>query len=169
MRVLGALAKACALLGGVMLMLIAATTCASVLGRNFLGFSLVGDFELTGVAAGLAVVLSMPWCQLTRNNIIVDFFTARATPKTTDRLDRVGALLLSCVMALLAWRTSLGGLNAWSNHSSSMLLGLPDWVVYGGMVPPLALTAAIGLWQAMLATPQPEPDGAIPSPTGHAA
>jgi hypothetical protein len=57
-------------------------------------------------------------------------------------------LLLAAMMAVLAWRTGMGGLNAWDNHSSSMLLGFPDWVVYWGMVPPLLLTALIALWQA---------------------
>jgi hypothetical protein len=57
-------------------------------------------------------------------------------------------LLLAAMLLLLAWRTGLGGLNAWNNHSSSMLLGFPDWVVYWGMVLPLLLTALIALWQA---------------------
>jgi hypothetical protein len=51
----------------------------------------------------------MPWCQFQRGNIIVDFFTTRASPPTIERLDRFGALILGCAMALLAWRTSIGG------------------------------------------------------------
>ena len=45
-------------------------------------------------------------------------------------------------MALLAWRTAIGGLNAWNRSSGSMMLGFPEWVVYAAMVPPLALTGA---------------------------
>ena len=30
-----------------------------------------------------------------------------------------------------------------------MMLGFPDWIVYCGIVPALALTAAIGLLQAL--------------------
>jgi TRAP-type C4-dicarboxylate transport system permease small subunit len=153
MSVLDKLARFCAVIGGVLLTLITLMTCASVVGRNFFEASLVGDFELTGVAAGMAVALFLPWCQLTHKHIIVDFFTARAAPATTALLDRLGALLLALVMALLAWRTTLGGLNAYANHSSSMLLGVPDWIVYAGMVPPLGLTALIGLWQAVLGMP----------------
>jgi hypothetical protein len=51
-------------------------------------------------------------------------------------------------MALLAWRTALGGVNAWETQAGSMLLGFPDWVVFAGIVPPLALTGVIALWQA---------------------
>jgi TRAP-type C4-dicarboxylate transport system permease small subunit len=109
------------------------------------------------VATGLAIALFMPWCQLQRGNIIVDFFTAHASPRTTHWLDRMGSFSLAGVMALLAWRTAMGGLNAWANHSGSMLLGFPDWVVYGGMVPPLALTALIALWQTAQGQPKGEP------------
>jgi TRAP-type C4-dicarboxylate transport system permease small subunit len=150
LRVLDVLARACAVLAGCLLTLITLMTCASVLGRNFLGATLAGDFELTGVATGLAVALFMPWCQLRRGNILVDFFTAKASARTITRLDRLGALLLAAFMALLAWRTALGGANAWDNQSSSMLLGFPDWVVYTGMVPPLLLTAVIALYQSVV-------------------
>jgi TRAP-type C4-dicarboxylate transport system permease small subunit len=72
----------------------------------------------------------MPWCQAQRGNIIVDFFTARASPRTTSGLDRFGALLLAVVMALLAWRTTIGGINAWKSGSGTMLIGFPEWLIY---------------------------------------
>jgi TRAP-type C4-dicarboxylate transport system permease small subunit len=148
------LARLCALLAGSLMTLITLMTCASIVGRNFLEATLAGDFELTGAATGLAIALFMPWCQLRRGNLLVEFFTARASRRTHARLDQVGALLLAAMMVMLAWRTGLGGLNAWDNHSSSMLLGFPDWVVYGGMVPPLLLTALIALWQAAQGAPR---------------
>ena len=148
MKALGVLAKFCAILAGVLLTLITLMTCLSVIGRNTTGQTLVGDFELTGVAVGAAIALFMPWCQLKRGNIIVGFFTANASPGATDRLDRLGALVLGLCMALLTWRTTLGGLNAYSNQSGTMMLNFPEWLVYLVMVPPLALTALIGLWQA---------------------
>lgn len=148
MRWLEPLARLCAVLAGALLTLITLLTCASVLGRNLLGATLVGDFELTGVATGLAIALFLPWCQLRRGHILVDFFTARASQRTTTRLDRLGALLMAATLLLLAWRTSLGAINAWNNQSGSMLMGFPDWIVYAGMVPPFTLAALIALWQA---------------------
>ncbi|MFM7706056.1 MAG: TRAP transporter small permease [Rubrivivax sp.] len=148
MRVLDSLAKACAILAGVLLTVINLMTCVSLIGRNTTGWTIVGDFELSGSAAGAAIALFMPWCQARRGNIIVDFFTARASQATNAALDRFGALLLALCMALLAWRTGLGGLNAWKSGSGSMMLGFPEWIVYVLMVPPLVLTALIGLMQA---------------------
>jgi TRAP-type C4-dicarboxylate transport system permease small subunit len=91
----------------------------------------------------------MPWCQIKRGNIIVDFFTAKAHAMVNERLDRLGDLLLALVFALLAWRTTLGGLNAYATGSSSMMMGLPEWIVYVAMVPPFVLTSLIALSQAL--------------------
>ena len=149
MKPLELLAKGCAVLAGALLTLITLMTCASLIGRNTLGVTLAGDFELTGVVAGAAIALFLPWCQLQRGNIIVDFFTTSAKPQTNATLDRFGALLLSASMALMAWRTVLGGLNAFDTHSGTMMLGFPEWVVYACIAPPLVLTALIAAMQAI--------------------
>lgn len=152
MRVLELLAKFCAILAGVMLTGITLMTCASLIGRNadIPQLNIVGDFELTGVAAGAAIALFLPWCQVRRSNIIVDFFTAKASERTNAALDRLGALLLGLAMALLAWRTTVGGLSAWETQAGTMMLAFPEWIVYTAMVPPLVLTAVIGIWQGVL-------------------
>jgi TRAP-type C4-dicarboxylate transport system permease small subunit len=149
LKVLEMLAKACAVLAGVLLTVITLMTCVSLIGRNTVGWTIVGDFELTGFAAGAAIALFLPWCQATRGHIIVDFFTLKASPATRGALDRLGALLLALTMALMTWRTTLGGLNAWQTQAGSMMLGAPEWMVYALMVPPLALTAVIALAQAV--------------------
>ena len=149
MLVLEKLAKFCAIVAGLLLTGITLMTCGSLIGRNTVGITLVGDFELTGVAAGAAVALFLPWCQISRGNIIVDFFTAKASERTNEALDRFGALLLGLCMVLITWRTVYGGLNAFNTNSGTMMLGFPEWIVYALMVPPLALTAVIGIWQAI--------------------
>ena len=109
MRLLEKLAKLCAILAGVLLTTITLMTCASLIGRNTIGVTLVGDFELTGVAAGAAIALFMPWCQLRRGNIIVDFFTAKASDATNDDAGPFRRSAAGRSMALLAWRASAGG------------------------------------------------------------
>jgi TRAP-type C4-dicarboxylate transport system permease small subunit len=110
----------------------------------------VGDFELTGVATGAAIALFMPLCQFKKANIIVDFFTAKASEATTAQLDRLGAFFMAATFALLAWRTYLGGMNAWVSQSGSMMLGFPEWIVYAAMTPPLALSATIAMAQTWM-------------------
>jgi hypothetical protein len=41
-------------------------------------------------------------------------------------------------------------MNAWTSQSGSMMLGFPEWIVYAAMTPPLALSAAIALTQALM-------------------
>ncbi|RVT49991.1 TRAP transporter small permease [Rubrivivax albus] len=149
MRALEFLAKACALLAGLLLTTVTLMTCASLIGRNTTGWTIIGDFELTGVAAGAAIALFLPLGQLRRANIIVDFFTQRTAPATRETLDRVGAALLAAAMALLTWRSAVGGLSAWETKAETMMLGFPEWPVYAAIVPALALTGVIAAVQAV--------------------
>ena len=158
-KLLGRLAGFCAIVAGLLLTVITLMTCLSVLGRNTTGTTLVGDFELTGVAAGAAIALFLPWCQYRRGNIIVDFFTSGAGAPTNAVLDRIGAALMAAVVGLLAWRTVLGGLSAWNTQTATMMLGFPEWIVYTLMVPPLVLTACIALWQALAGFERADPQG----------
>ena len=150
MKILEQLAKLCSILSGALLTFITLMTCYSLIGRNTTGTTISGDFELTGVATGAAIALFMPWCQFKKANIIVDFFTAKASQHTVAQLDRLGALFMATAFALLTWRTYLGGMNAWVSQSGSMMLGFPEWIVYSAMTPPLALSAVIALTQAIM-------------------
>jgi TRAP-type C4-dicarboxylate transport system permease small subunit len=154
LKILEQLAKLCAILAGLLLTAITLMTCASLIGRNTTGATIVGDFELTGVATGAVIALFMPLCQATQGNIIVDFFTTRLGRETNAKLDRFGALLLALVFALIAWRTTLGGLNAWNTRSETQIIGFPEWVVYATMVPPFILTMVIAAWQAVFGFPE---------------
>jgi TRAP-type C4-dicarboxylate transport system permease small subunit len=149
MKTLQLLAKCCAIVAGLLLVFITLMTCVSVIGRDTVGRAIVGDFELTGAACGAAIALFMPWCQAQRGHIIVDFFTSRASEAAKRAMDRMGALSLAVVMALLAWRSTLGGWSAWESQSGSMMLGFPEWIVYSFIAPSLALTALIALHQAV--------------------
>lgn len=150
MRILSTLARACAILAGLLMTAITLITCVSLIGRNTIGVTLQGDYELTAVTAGAAVALFLPWAQLRRGNIIVDFFTARMPGHINAALDRFGALVLATVMLLLAWRTSIGGLSSYNSQTTTMMLGFPEWIVYAAMVPPLCLTGLIALHQAFI-------------------
>lgn len=149
MALLGSLARLCAILAGLLLTFITLLTCGSIIGRETVGQTIAGDFELSAVATGAAIALFMPMCQYARGHIIVDFFTTRASAATQAGLDRLGALMMALMFALLTWRTWLGGLNAHQTQSSTMMMGFPEWYVYAVMVPAFALTALIAVAQAL--------------------
>jgi TRAP-type C4-dicarboxylate transport system permease small subunit len=149
LKLLEKLARLCAILAGILLIGITLMTVYSVIGRDFFGKALTGDFEITAVITGAAIALFLPWCQIRRGNIIVDFFTAKTSDSTQDTLDRLGAFLLAVMMGLCAWRATLGGMSAFKSNSGTMMLGFPEWIVYCFIVPGLALTAIIALTQAI--------------------
>jgi TRAP-type C4-dicarboxylate transport system permease small subunit len=148
MQALNKLAQACALLATLLLVVVTLIVCASIFGREAFGKTIPGDLELIASAAGAAIALFMPWCQIQRGHIIVDFFTARSSPAAQSGLDRLGALLLAVFLAFVAWRTGIGGMNAWTANEGTMMLGFPNWIVYACITPGLALTALIALAQA---------------------
>ncbi|RZJ06775.1 MAG: TRAP transporter small permease, partial [Haliea sp.] len=57
--------------------------------------------------------------------------------------------LLALIFALLAWRTTLGGLNVYSANSETQIMGFPEWIVYATMVPAFVLAALIALRQSL--------------------
>lgn len=148
-KLLEQLAKLCAILAGVLLTGMTLMTCGNLIARNATDSSMAGAFELTGVAAGAAIALFMPLCQVRQGNIIVDFFTAKLKETVNDKLDRLGAFLLATVFVFLAWRTALGGINVFQAHSETQIMGFPEWVVYAAMVPPFALTGLIAIYQTV--------------------
>jgi len=151
-------ARLCALFAGIVMMGVAVATCGSIVSRQFFGSALLGDFELVQVGMAFSVAAFMPLCQLRRGNIIVDFFTTRASARTRALLDRIGCLLLAAMCGLLAWRTLLGGISAKESGSVTMLLQFPEWIAFLAMVPPLALTAIIALAQAVGPMPSGDED-----------
>ena len=143
------LARACSIIGGLVLTALMLMTCYSVVGRNFFEKALIGDFELTGIACGIAMAFFMPLCQLERGNIIVDFFTAKRSARFNHGLDRFGDLLMTVIFVLLSWRSGVAAAAAKENMGASMLLGFPDWIVLAGMSIPFALAAVIALAQTL--------------------
>jgi TRAP-type C4-dicarboxylate transport system permease small subunit len=122
-------------------------TVASIAGRATVSQPIPGDVELTQFGIALCISLCLPWCQLHRANIIVDFFTQKLPPRATGLLDAFGALLLALMCALLAWRTAAGALAVADAGETTMIIGLPMWWTYVMLAPGLALTALIALWQ----------------------
>ena len=148
-RLLDVLARTFAFLGGAVLVGITLMSVTSIAGRALLGKPVPGDFELVQVASAVAIAAFLPYCQLRRGNIIVDFFTTRTSARTQAVFDAIGALLFSAVMGLLAWRTTLGFMTVKASHEVTMIVGFPVWIGYAAIVPSLVLATLVGLQTAV--------------------
>jgi TRAP-type C4-dicarboxylate transport system permease small subunit len=145
---LRATARCFGVVGGLLAIAVAAVTVASIIGRSFFAYPIPGDVELAQLGIALSISLCLPWAQLKRANIIVDFFTQKLAAPARHTLDGIGAILLALMCALLAWRTTVGAISTYQANDSSAILELPGWIIYAGLAPGLGLTAAIALWQA---------------------
>lgn len=139
------LGRALAAAGGALLAGLALLVVVSVAGRACCAAPVQGDYELAQIAVAVSVSLCLPWCQLRRGHIAVDFFTARLSPRLQMRLDAAGALVLALVFALLAWRAAVGAADMREVGETTMIVGFPVWVGYAAMLPGLALSALAAL------------------------
>ena len=147
-RATRAAAIAFALVGGAVLLLVAAVTVVSVGGRWLLSAPVLGDVELVQLGTAAALALFLPYCQLHGSHLIVDIFTARTATSAQRRLDRMAQGLAALVLGLLSARAGAGVLDLRAAGETSMVLGLPLWLAYAVMVPSLALAALIALARA---------------------
>lgn len=144
------LAALFAIVGGLATSVVALLVVTSVSGRALFAEPIGGDVELTQFGVGFAIALFLPWAQLHGSNIIVDFFTQRASEGATRVLDALGSVLLAFMAGVLAWRTAAGAVSVREAFETTMILGLPMWWTYAVLAPGLALTAVIALVQVKL-------------------
>lgn len=107
-RVLFAVSRFLAVLGGLLCFSAAAMITVSVTGRYLFAAPVPGDWDLIGIACGTAVFAFLPYCQLTRGNIVVDFFTVNMAPRRKAVLDSFGTFLYLVVAAMFTWRLHYG-------------------------------------------------------------
>ena len=94
-----------ALAGALVALAVAAMAVWSIAGRFLFSRPVFGDVELTQMGIAVSISLCLPWCQLQRGNIIVDFFTQRLSERSQWLLDAAGCVLMALMYLLLAWRS----------------------------------------------------------------
>ncbi|MGB0630998.1 MAG: TRAP transporter small permease [Alphaproteobacteria bacterium] len=129
-RVLHAIARVLAICGGILLCAMALLTTLSVSGRSAFSMPVPGDFELVAIGTGLAVFAFLPWCQLTRGNVLVDFFMTRAPVRAKTACDVLGGIFYLIIAIVLTWRMIFGGLDMYNYAEKSMTINFPRWTTF---------------------------------------
>jgi TRAP-type C4-dicarboxylate transport system permease small subunit len=119
------IARVLALLGGFLLVGLAALVTTSVLLRWLGGKGVNGDFEMVQTGLVLAVFAFLPLCQAHRGNVMVDTFTLRLPAGLQAALDVLWDLVYAAFAAFIAWRLAIGAFEALTSRTTSMVLGLP--------------------------------------------
>jgi TRAP-type C4-dicarboxylate transport system permease small subunit len=118
-------ARGLALAGGFLLVGVLLMTVMSVAARYLFNAPIPGDYEITELACGVAVFAFLPYCQLHRANIVVEFFTARLHERSKRVLDVVHAFAFTAVAVVMAWRLAVGGLGKLADGQTTLYLGIP--------------------------------------------
>jgi len=129
-RVLYQVSKWLAVFGGVVLSAMAILTSVSIIGRSAFLQPVPGDFELVAIGTGLAVFAFLPWCQITRGNVLVDFFMSAAPVRIRIFSDIIGGFFYLAIASLLTWRMIFGGLDMYNYNELSMTINFPRWTTF---------------------------------------
>lgn len=148
-----------ALGGGALLLALVGLNLWSVLADALVGKPFPGTIELTELGTAVAVAAFFPYCQLTRANVQVDVFTARAGPRALHALDAVAAAGAFVVALVIAWRMALGLADQRASGLGTAILQLPVWLAFVPIVASfllLALAALVSVLVPPAEAPAPE-------------
>lgn len=137
-----------AYLGGAVISAIGIMSAISIIGRSIASKPILGDFELVEIGTAIAGTLFLSYCQITGGHIFVDIFTLRTSQRTRDWLDRMGCLFMALMFLIVGWRAAVGAIDIRHNGETSMLMGVPIWIGYVGMLPGVFLAAITALAQS---------------------
>ena len=142
------LTKAFAVIGGFGFIALVLMSLVSIIGRKIASAPIPGDIEIMQMGGAVAAAAMLPFCEMERHHLRVDFFTTRLSQPARHRLDALSHLLLAVVAALVAWRTAVGALSLKEAGEASMMLMWPVWTVVAALVPSFVLLAIAGLYNA---------------------
>src|SRR6056297_1936457 len=152
-RAIERLARAMAILGGVVLTALVLLTCVSVLGRglNSMGHSdwlttlsqgvadgliatgvgpVTGDFELVEAGIAFSIFAFLPICQLYAGHATVDVFTSGLSERLNRWLVAFWEVVLTAAIVVITWRLGVGMMDKISNGETTFLLQFPIWWAY---------------------------------------
>jgi tripartite ATP-independent transporter DctQ subunit len=173
-RTMDKLARAMAILGGIVLVLLIILTCVSVLGRGLntvfhgwigtvlpgiskwfldLGVGpILGDFELVEAGVAFAIFASLPLCQISSSHASVDIFTNNLPRKVNRLLQMIIEIVFAGVLILIAWRLYEGMLSKKSYGETTFLLQFPVWWAYAASLFGAIAAAIAGIYMAGVRT-----------------
>lgn len=149
-RALWAVSKLFAFVGVVILVGICLLSTASVIGRAVFSTPIKGDVELVQIGCALAIASFLPYAQMKKAHVIVDFFTLKAPVAVRKYLDIFASILLGLVSLVLMWRSYFGAVTAFNHKTKTMILELPEWLAHITIAPGfflLAVTAFYTAWR----------------------
>ena len=150
LRVLRAIIRLWALIGGLILTGVMLMTAASALSNLFFNKPFEGDYEVTQHFIAIAVFTFLPYCQLTGANVTVDIFTEGASERTKAAMLAFSSLFAIVFSIIMLRQMSYGFASYIQYPETTATLHIPLWTAFPPALVSLALlliAAAITLIQ----------------------
>lgn len=147
------LARALAILGGLVLVAITLLTVVSITGRAFVRQGLgpiPGDFELVEAMTAFAVFSFLPWCQLRRAHATVDVFTSFFPDSVNRIIDLVTEILMTLVISLIAWRLWYGMMDKIRYNETTFILQFPVWWGFAAAMVAVAVAVLVSFYMTFI-------------------
>lgn len=172
-KIMTALARTMAILGGIVLTALIVLTCVSIIGRLLNGFfhgefmervapgfarwaldmgigPVNGDFELVEAGVAFAIFAFIPLCQITAGHASVDIFTDRMPASVNRFLRMVTDSVFAAVLVLIAWKLFDGMMSKMGYGETTFLLQFPVWWAYAASLVGAVLAAIVGIYIAVI-------------------
>lgn len=122
-----------AIVGGVVLVMLAVMIVASITGRALIGLGLgpvPGDFELVEAGTALAVFFFLPWTYLRGGHATVDLLYTRLPAWAQRGIVLVSDTLMLAVWLVLTWKLYEGMAEKKQYMETTFILQMPVWWAY---------------------------------------
>ena len=162
LRLLAAVIRGWALIGGLILVLLMLFTTLSAASNLFFNKPLEGDYETMKHFVAVAVFCFLPYCQLTGANVTVDIFTEGASERAKAAMVAFSSLFAIVFAAVLLRQMSLGLVSYIQYPETTATLHIPLWTAFPPALLSLALllaAAVITLIQGIRGMRRPAPAG----------
>lgn len=164
-----------AVIGGVVLTLLVILMCLSILGRtatamlhsDFMQTNMqdlaevllstgvgpvFGDYEFLVAGLAFCIFCFLGWCQITGGHATVDIFTAGLSDRVRRWMQMVTEIVFAVALVMIAWQLYQGMGTLMRRGSTTFLLQYPLWWNYALALVPAVITAAIGIYMALVRT-----------------
>jgi len=168
-RIIEALARGMAVLGGFVLLCLIGVICLSVSGRALsdlafgaaagpigeviLGLGIgpiLGDFELVEAGVAFAIFAFLPLTQLRGAHARVDVFTAPMGGRANRVLAAFWAVVMAMVILLITWRLYAGLQDKIRYGETTFLLQFPLWWAYAASLVAAVVASLTAIYCAIL-------------------
>lgn len=177
-RLLTVVSGIVALFGGLVLLALMIVSSLSVIGRSLpellslfgvkaSPLSIPGDIEIVQLGCGIAVFAFLPYCQITRSNVFVDFFTKGWPLRARALLDMLANLLFLALVVVIAVQHGHGMAEKFRYADTTMVLRIPEswpYLVTWNSALLLVVVTLYTVWRSLMEIVTNRPIG--PQPTG---